>query len=108
MAGLHSWFDGRVGEIVWERKDEIRNPFNLDGIKLSQEIFRLNQEARKVNGKLNFAMVKDPDKGLLQFSRDGDIRLRKESGICCQANKGVVVEYHILGRFSIASVDNDG
>mmetsp|Transcript_8251 Transcript_8251/g.17822 ORF Transcript_8251/g.17822 Transcript_8251/m.17822 type:complete len:416 (-) Transcript_8251:1669-2916(-) len=90
-----------------ERKDEIRNPFNLDGIKLSREIFRLNQEARKVNGKLNFAMVKEPDKGLLRFSRDGDVGLTKEGGVCCQVNKGVVVEYHILGRFSIASVDND-
>ncbi len=60
-----------------------------------------------MNGKLNFAMVKDPDKGLLRFSRDGDVGLKKEGGVCCQVNKGVIVEYHILGRFSIASVDND-
>ncbi len=51
-------------------------------------------------------MVKEPDKGLLLFLRDGDVGLTKEGGVCCWVNKGVVVEYHILGRFSIASVDN--
>jgi len=90
-----------------EKKDEIKNPFNLDGIKISREIYRLNREAEKVNGKLNFAMVKQPDKGLLRFSKDGDVGLTKEGGVCCQVSKGVVMEYHILGRFSISSVDRD-
>mmetsp|Transcript_13757 Transcript_13757/g.24923 ORF Transcript_13757/g.24923 Transcript_13757/m.24923 type:complete len:421 (-) Transcript_13757:1051-2313(-) len=90
-----------------EKKDEIKNPFNLDGIKISREIYRLNREAEKVNGKLNFAMVKEPDKGLLRFSKDGDVGLTKEGGVCCQVSKGVVMEYHILGRFSISSANRD-
>lgn len=93
--------------LLQKKKEEIRNPFNLDGIKISREIFRLNQEAEQVNGKLNFALVKEPDKGLLRFSKDGDVGLTKEGGLCIQVNKGVVMEYHILGRFSIASVEHD-
>merc|ERR1712127_871889 len=72
-----------------QKKEEIRNPFNLDGIKISREIFRLNGEAEQVNGKLNFAVVKEPDKGLLRFSKDGDVGLTKEGGLCCQVKKGV-------------------
>ena len=86
-------------------KDEINNPFNLEGIKLSREIFKLNRQAEQVNDKLNFARVQEPDKNLLRFSKDGDVGLTKEGGVCCQVNKGPVVEYHILGRFSIASID---
>lgn len=89
-------------------KDEIKNPFNIEGIKLTREIFRLNRQAEQVNNKLNFAMVQEPDKSLLRFSKDGDVGLTKEGGVCCQVNKGPVVEYHILGRFSIASsVEHD-
>lgn len=86
-------------------KDEIKNPFNLEGIKISREIFRLNREAEQVANKINFMAVKDPDRSLLRFSKDEDAGLTKEGGVCCQVNKGPVVEYHILGRFGIASVD---
>ena len=58
-----------------------------------------------VNGKLNFNAVTEPDQRLLHFSKDGDIGLTREGGVCCQVNKGPMVEYRILGRFSIASVD---
>jgi len=98
--------DEQIGKLQ-KKKDEITNPFDLDGIKIFREIFRLNREAEQVNNKLNFAMVKEPDKKLLRFSKDGDVGLTKEGGVCCQVNKGVVVEYHILGRFSVASVDHD-
>lgn len=89
------------------KKDGIRNPFDLDGIRISREISRLKREAGVVNYKLNFAAAKEPDKRLLRFSKYGDVGLTKEGGVCCQVNKGPMVEYHILGRFSIASVDRD-
>jgi hypothetical protein len=65
----------------------------------------LKREARVVNGKLNFNAVTEPDQQLLRFSQDGDIGLTREGGVCCQVNKGPMVEYRILGRFSIALVD---
>jgi hypothetical protein len=90
-----------------KKKDGISNPFDLDGFKISNEISRLKREARIVNGKLNFNAVTEPDRRLLRFSKDGDIGLTREGGVCCQVNKGPMVEYRILGRFSIASVDRE-
>ncbi len=58
-----------------------------------------------MNGKLNFNAVTEPDRRLLHFSKDGDIGLTREDGVCCQVNKGPMVEYCILGRLSISSVD---
>ncbi|KAL9190219.1 hypothetical protein ACHAXT_007430 [Thalassiosira profunda] len=89
------------------KKDAIQNPFNLEGFKLGREIFRLNREAERVNNRLNFMAVREPDKNLLRFSKDGDVGVTKEGGVCCQVNKGPVVEYHILGRFGIASAEHD-
>ena len=60
-----------------------------------------------MNGKLNFNAVTEPDRRLLHFSKDGDIGLTREGGVCCRVNKGPMVEYCILGRFSIASVDRN-
>ena len=90
-----------------KQKDEIKNPFNFEGIKISREIFKLNRSAEQVVDKLNFVAVKEPDKRLLKFSGCGDVGLTKEGGVCCQVNKGLTIEYHILGRFSIASDEDE-
>ena len=86
-----------------ERISEIKNPISLEVFQLSREIFRLNREAERANERLNLARVREPDKSLLRFSKDGDVGLTKEGGVCCRVDKGLAVEYHILGRFSIAS-----
>jgi hypothetical protein len=89
-----------------EKKDQIKNPFNLDGIKMSREIGKLQKKAQLTAGKLNFASVVEPDKSLLRFTRDKNVGLTKEGGVCCKVEKGpMMVEYHILGRFSIANVE---
>lgn len=90
-----------------KQKDEIKNPFNFELIKISREIFKLNRSAEQVVDKLNFMAVKEPDKRLLKFSGCGDVGLTKEGGVCCQVNKGLTIEYHILGRFSIASDEDE-
>jgi chaperonin cofactor prefoldin len=90
-----------------KKKDDIKNPFNLEGIKLSSEIFKLNQDLDMLNQRLSFAMARQPDKQLLRYSPDGDVGLTKEGGVCCEVKKGPVVEYHILGRFGIASAQKE-
>mmetsp|Transcript_30 Transcript_30/g.87 ORF Transcript_30/g.87 Transcript_30/m.87 type:complete len:145 (+) Transcript_30:858-1292(+) len=90
-----------------EKKATINNPFNFEGIQISREIYKLNREAERVNERLAFARVKEPDKNLLKFSKNGDVGLTKEGGVCCRVDKGLAVEYHILGRFSVASKDRD-
>jgi hypothetical protein len=90
-----------------KKKEDIKNPFNLDGIKISREIFKLKQDLDILNQRLSFAMVQQPDKNLLRFSPSGDVGLTKEGGVCCEVKKGPVVEYHILGRFGVASVQKE-
>ena len=87
-----------------EKKDEIKNPFSLDGIKISREIGRLRRKAELVAGKLNFSSIIEPDQSLLRFTKDKEVGLTKEGGVCCKVEKGpMMVEYHILGRFGIAN-----
>jgi len=97
------------GEIMQlqKKKDEIKNPFNLDGIKISSDIFKLKQDLDQLNQRLSFAMVRQPDKQLLRYSPDGDVGLTKEGGVCCEVKKGPVVEYHILGRFGVVSAQKE-
>ena len=90
-----------------KKKEDIKNPFNLDGIKISREIFKLKQDLDLLNQRLSFAMVQQPDKNLLRFSPSGDVGLTKEGGVCCEVKKGPVVEYHILGRFGVAAIQKE-
>ena len=85
-------------------KEEIKNPFNLEGIKISREIFKLNRDAEQVANKLNFMAVKEPDRSLLRFSKDEDVGLTKEGGVCCQVNKGPVVECEYMVNISFCLV----
>lgn len=88
-----------------QQKDEIKNPFSIDKIKLNNEIGKLQRKAEFTAGKLNFASVTEPDKRLLRFTEDMDVGLTREGGVCCEVEKGPMMkEYHILGRFSIANV----
>lgn len=98
--------EGQIVELQ-KKKDDIKNPFNLDGIKLSREIFKLKQDLDMLNQRLSFAMVRQPDKQLLRYSPTGDVGLTKEGGVCCEVKKGPVVEYHILGRFGVASMGEE-
>jgi hypothetical protein len=88
-----------------KKRDEMKNPFDFDKIKISREIGRLRREVEGVAGKLNFASVREPDNSLLRFTKDMDVGLTKEGGVCCKVEKGPMVEYHILGKFSIANVE---
>lgn len=104
LVGELKIIEGQISK-QQKRKDTIRNPFDFDMIKISREIFRLRREAGIVQNKLALAAITEPDRSLLRFTTDGSVGLTKEGGVCCKVNKGPVVEYHILGRFSIASTD---
>lgn len=68
------------GQIVQlqKKKDDIKNPFNLERIKLSRDIFKLKQDLDLLQQRLSFAMVRQPDKKLLRYSPTGDVGLTKE------------------------------
>ena len=90
-----------------KKKDNIKNPFNLEAIKISSDIFKLNQDLDMMNQRLSFAMVRQPDNSLLRYTPAADVGLTKEGGVCCEVKKGLVVEYHILGRFGVASASKE-
>lgn len=100
----------RITELQTQRASmtQNNNPFNyfFDRIKLSREIYRWNKQAQEVNGKLMVASVREPNRRLLRFTKDGGVGLTREGGVCIQVKKGLVTEYHILGRFGIAFVDS--
>lgn len=86
--------------------EEIANegPFSLTRFKKSAELFRLKVEMQETGEKLMSASVVEPNSSLLKLSQDGSVALTREGGICCKVKKGITIEYHILGKFSIASV----
>lgn len=79
--------------------------FSLRKMKLTRDIVQVSMDARMVNAKLNDARVIEPDKSLLRMSQDGNVGLTKEGGVVCKVMKGAVREYHILGKFALASVE---
>lgn len=72
----------------------------------SKKMMDLRMAATKLNTKLHEAHVREPDKALLRVSQDQSVGLTREGGVCCKVHKGLAIEYHILGKFEIASMTN--
>jgi hypothetical protein len=79
---------------------------SLDKLKRAKEMMDLRQKAERLNNSLNEVRVREPEKSLLRMSRNQQVGLTKEGGVCCKVNKGLAIEYHILGKFEIASIEN--
>jgi len=74
--------------------------------KRSKTMMELRTRATKLNTKMHEAQVREPEKSLLRMSQDQEVGLTREGGVCCKVNKGLAIEYHILGKFEIASMAN--
>lgn len=72
-------------------------------LKKNAEMIRLKVEMQESAQRFREASILDPDSSILKFNSKGDVGLTKEGGVCCKVNKGVALEYHILGRFYIQS-----
>lgn len=77
-----------------------------DKLKRSSKMMKLKQEATKLAHKRYEWSVKEPDKTMLRLSQDQQVGLTKEGGVCCKVHKGLSMEYHMLGKFEIASMQN--
>lgn len=75
-------------------------------LKRSSQMMKLKQQAQKLAHKRHELHIKEPDKALLRLSQDQQVGLTKEGGVCCKVHKGLAVEYHMLGKFEIASMQN--
>lgn len=84
---------------------EMETAHMFDKLKIGKEMLDVRMEIGKVVDQLNEARVREPEKSLLRLSRKRDVGLTKEGGVCCKVAKGLAVEYHILGRFGVASIE---
>jgi hypothetical protein len=82
-------------------------PFSLNRFKKSAELFRLKVDMQATGEKLMAATVMEPNCSLLKKTPDKSVGLTKEGGVCCKVPKGIAIEYHILGKFNIASADSN-
>ena len=80
--------------------------FSIDKLKRGKELMDLRNQATRINKSLQEERVREPEKALLRLSQDQSVGLTREGGVCCKKQKGVAVEYHILGHFEIASMEN--
>mmetsp|Transcript_26284 Transcript_26284/g.39803 ORF Transcript_26284/g.39803 Transcript_26284/m.39803 type:complete len:84 (+) Transcript_26284:1064-1315(+) len=68
-------------------------------------MFDLLNENQKLTERMREARIQEPQKDMLRFTENGTTALTKEGGLSCKVMKGLTMEYHILGRFSIASCE---
>jgi hypothetical protein len=86
-------------------KDEDDRVFAWDQLKRMKEMMDLKAEINKLALRLQEVRQREPERSQLRMSRRGDVALSKEGGVCCKVQKGLAMEYHILGRMELASVE---
>lgn len=79
--------------------------FSMDQLKRMKRMMDLNAEIRKIAQRQRETRARMPEKQDLRLSRQGNVGLSREGGVCCKVRKGMAVEYHILGRMEMASVE---
>jgi hypothetical protein len=91
--GLQQEMQAETRPLAWEK------------LKKYKELYDMKQQVDKLNRRLQEAKQRDPDRSQIRLSRKGDLGLSKEGGVCCKVQKGLTLEYHILGRMELGSVE---
>ena len=102
---LKKQLDGMIQRA--EQLDEeiaAEGPLSLTRFKKSAELFRLKVDMQSTGERLMAASIAEPSNSILKMSQDGLVGLTREGGVVCKVNKGVTMEYHILGRISLAPI----
>lgn len=110
-SGYKDRLKGQLDNLInrAEQLDEeiaAEGPLSLTRFKKSTELFLLKVDMQQTGERLMTASVAEPNDSILKMSQDGLVGLTKEGGVCRKVNKGVSIEYHILGRFNIAPVQS--
>lgn len=80
--------------------------FSLQRFQRFRELSDLRKQAHKCTEVLREVEVKEPKKSQLRLSRDQSVGLTHEGGLCLRKQTGLSHEYHILGSFEVASIEN--
>jgi len=79
---------------------------SIDKLKRFHKIIQVRNEATKIRKTIKDEFKREPPKSSLRLSRDQKVGLSREGGVCCKKQNGLTQEYHILGKFEIASIEN--
>jgi len=90
--------------------DDINRQIESEGnifhqVALLKDKWDLHDKLENLSVKVQHARTQDPERSRLRLSRKGDVGLSKEGGVCCKVNKGMSIEYRILGKLEMGSVD---
>lgn len=101
IRDLETQFDSLQAE---NEMDE--NLFSWEKVRRAKQMMDMRLEACRLNQQMHDAYVVEPDKALLRLSRDQSVGLTREGGVCRRQKKGMAIEYHILGKFEVAAMEN--
>lgn len=85
---------------------DTRGFFNMDHFQLLQESWKSKQRMDEMALKLREAKQQEPEKSQLRLNMDQSIGLTHEGGVCCKVQKGLALEYHILGKIEVGCMNN--
>ena len=86
--------------------DGDQNLVSIDKFKRFQEMRDVRRDAKKISNAIDEERIREPKKSSLRLSQDQSVGLTQEGGICCKKQEGLAQEYHILGKFGVASMEN--
>jgi len=89
-----------------EEQDSDTDLISMEKLMRFQAMQVVRNDAAKIKKTINEELKKEPPKSSLRLSRDQKVGLSREGGLCCKKQNGLTQEYHILGKFEIASIEN--
>lgn len=123
---IHSTVEGGARQIPWKdvlqkeyagvaaryeqlqiESEEDTRVFSLDHLSRMKQILDTRATLKRLEQRIQEARQREPEKSQLRLSRRGDVGLSKEGGVCLKVQKGLAVEYHILGRMELACMQKE-
>jgi hypothetical protein len=101
----HRTTANRLEALQREGEVDSRGMFSWDAVKRMKESMSLKSRLEKLDARIQEARQRDPDRSTLRLSSNGNVGVTREGGVCCKVQKGITVEYHILGRMELGPVE---
>ena len=92
------------------QSDMDRDPdlVSFDKLKRFTKMRDIRRDVKNIRMAIDEERIREPKKSALRLSQDSSVGLTQEGGICCKTitQHGLSYEYHILGKFQAASMEN--
>jgi hypothetical protein len=88
-----------------EINTDTRGVFNIDHVKLMMQSWNTKQRLEETASKFREAQQQEPEKAQLRLNMDQTIGLTRTGGVCCKVQKGLALEYHILGKIEVGCMN---